>query len=63
MSITTDVIVGFPSETDDLFNETITTINKIKFSKLHVFPYSLREGTKASQMDNQVSALIKKERS
>ena len=62
MSITTDVIVGFPSETDDLFNETITTINKIKFSKLHVFPYSLREGTKASQMDNQVSALIKKER-
>ena len=62
MSITTDVIVGFPSETDDLFNETIATINKIKFSKLHVFPYSLREGTKASQMDNQVSALIKKER-
>ena len=62
MSITTDVIVGFPSETDDLFNETITTINKIKFSKLHIFPYSLREGTKASQMDNQVSALIKKER-
>ncbi len=62
MSITTDVIVGFPSETDELFNETIATINKIKFSKLHVFPYSLREGTKASEMDNQVSSMVKKER-
>ena len=48
MSITTDVIVGFPNETADLFEETISNIKKINFSKLHVFPYSLREGTKAS---------------
>ena len=62
ISITTDMIVGFPNETDELFDETIATIKKIKFAKLHVFPYSVREGTKASLMDNQVSSLVKKER-
>ena len=62
ISITTDVIVGFPQETEELFLETINTIQKIKFSKLHVFPYSLREGTKASCMDGQVEEHIKKER-
>lgn len=62
MSITTDVIVGFPGETDSLFNETVETIKQIKFAKLHVFPYSLREGTKASLMENQVSDIIKKQR-
>lgn len=62
ISITTDVIVGFPNETDELFNETINTIKKVKFSKLHVFPYSPREGTKASVMNNQVSDVIKKQR-
>lgn len=62
MSITTDVIVGFPNETELLFEETIENIKKIKFSKLHVFPYSLREGTKASLMDNQVDNVTKKER-
>ena len=39
ISITTDVIVGFPGETDELFEETIDTIKKINFSKIHVFPY------------------------
>lgn len=62
ISITTDVIVGFPNETEELFNETIDNIKEIGFAKLHVFPYSVREGTKASLMDNQVPENIKKER-
>lgn len=62
ISITTDVIVGFPCETDELFNQTIETIKKINFSKLHVFPYSPREGTVASRMDNQINDTLKKQR-
>ena len=62
ISITTDLIVGFPCETEELFNETIDTINKIKFSKIHVFPFSLRKGTKAEELDNHIDDLTKKER-
>ena len=62
ISITTDVIVGFPNETDKNFNETIETIKKVDFSKLHVFPYSKREGTKAATMEGQVKEEIKKQR-
>lgn len=62
MSITTDVIVGFPGEDQDLFEETIDTIKRIKFSKIHVFPYSPRKGTPAATMDLQVPENIKKER-
>lgn len=62
MSITTDVIVGFPNETDENFKETINTIKKIKFTKLHVFPYSDRDGTVASKMENKVDGNIKKKR-
>jgi threonylcarbamoyladenosine tRNA methylthiotransferase MtaB len=62
ISITTDVIVGFPSETDIEFNETIETIKKVNFTKLHVFPYSKRNGTPAAVMDNQVDELTKKKR-
>jgi len=62
ISITTDVIVGFPNESETLFNETVDTIKKIKFSKLHVFPYSKREGTPAASMDNQIDENIKKQR-
>lgn len=62
MSITTDVIVGFPGETDDLFLETVDTIKKIGFTKLHVFPYSRRKGTVADKMDNQIDECIKKKR-
>ena len=62
ISITTDVIVGFPFETEELFLETINNIKKINFSKLHVFPYSRREGTKADLMDNQVDDVTKKNR-
>ena len=62
ISITTDIIVGFPGETDKLFNETIETIEKIKFSKIHVFPFSLRRGTKAEELPNHVDDVTKKER-
>lgn len=62
ISITTDVIVGFPGETDDLFLETVNNIKKIGFTKLHVFPYSRRSGTKADLMDNQIDDVIKKRR-
>ena len=60
ISITTDVIVGFPSETEELFNETLETIKKIKFSKIHVFPFSLRKGTKAEEIDNHIDGTTKK---
>jgi threonylcarbamoyladenosine tRNA methylthiotransferase MtaB len=62
ISITTDVIVGFPGETDDLFLETVYNIKKIGFSKLHVFPYSKRNGTVAALMDNQIDECVKKKR-
>ncbi len=62
MSITTDVIVGFPGETDELFEESVNTIKEIGFQKIHVFPYSDRDGTKASVMKNKVPGNIKKQR-
>ncbi len=62
ISITTDVIVGFPGETEELFEETIDTIKKVKFSKLHVFPFSLRKGTKAETLPNHLDEKTKKER-
>lgn len=63
ISITTDIIVGFPSETDELFECTCKFAEKINFSKIHVFPYSKREGTLASRMNDQVDENKKKERS
>lgn len=62
ISITTDIITGFPGETIDEFNETIETIKKIDFTKLHVFPYSRRKGTPADLMENQIDEKIKKDR-
>ena len=62
ISITTDLIVGHPFETEELFNETLDTINEIRFSKVHVFPYSKRNGTVSARMDNQVSESTKKDR-
>ena len=62
LSITTDVIVGFPGETDELFNETVSFVKEIGFSKIHVFPYSRRHGTKADTMPNQIDEQVKKER-
>ena len=60
ISIGTDLIVGFPNETDELFEETIEFIKNQPFSKIHVFPYSLREGTVAAGMKNQIDVQIKK---
>ena len=62
ISISTDLIVGFPGESEALFEETCTFLKKCAFSFLHVFPFSLRSGTKAAQMVDQVSSQIKKER-
>ena len=60
ISITTDIIVGFPGETEELFNKSIETCKRIEFSKLHVFPFSERKGTKAVELDNKVSPEDKK---
>ena len=62
ISLTTDVIVGFPKETEEDFLDTINFCKKIKFTTIHVFPYSRRKGTKADLMDGQIPENIKKER-
>lgn len=62
ISITTDLIVGFPGESVDDFNETIDTIKQVDFSKIHVFPYSARAGTPAADMECQVDDVVKNER-
>ena len=62
LSITTDVIVGFPGETEENFMETYNFCKEIKFTKIHVFPYSSRQGTVASKMPNQIDPKIKKDR-
>ena len=61
MSLTTDIVTGFPGETEEEFEETIAYAEKLKFAKIHVFPYSLRKGTKAAEME-QVAPEIKKQR-
>ncbi len=62
ISITTDVIVGFPGEEEEDFLESYNTCKEIGFSKIHVFPFSSREGTIASKMKNQVDGSTKKDR-
>ena len=57
--ITTDVIVGFPQETEEEFNETFNFLKKIKLYKMHVFKYSKREGTLAAKLLGQVPDKIK----
>lgn len=63
VALTTDIIVGFPGETDEEFNTTYEFLKKIKFSKMHVFKYSPRKGTVAAKMKEQISPNIKEERS
>ena len=60
-TITTDVLVGFPTETAEDFNTTVEFVKKVKFEKVHVFPYSVREGTKAAKME-QLTKAVKEER-
>ncbi len=62
ISLTTDIIVGFPGETEEDFLETMDFAKEIQFAKIHVFPYSKRSGTKAAMMSNQVDERVKKER-
>ena len=62
LAITSDVIVGFPGETEEEFMETFNFIRDQRFSELHVFPYSKRTGTPAARMDNQVDEDVKNER-
>lgn len=61
--LTTDIIVGFPGENDEEFEETFNFLKKIKFFKMHVFKYSIRSGTKAATMPNQVTGDVKEIRS
>lgn len=60
--ITTDIIVGFPGESDEEFEETAAFVKKVGFLKVHVFPYSKRDGTYAAKMTEQVAPEIKKKR-
>ena len=60
ISITTDLIIGFPNEDEESFIETKETLNIINFTKIHTFPYSKRSGTVAASMSNQVDGNIKK---
>lgn len=62
VSLTTDLIVGFPGETEDTFNETLDFIREIKFDAAYTFIYSKRSGTPAAEFDNQVDDTIKHER-
>lgn len=62
VSITSDVIVGFPGETEEEFMETYNFIRDQRFSELHVFPYSKRSGTPAARMENQVDEEVKHDR-
>ena len=61
--LTTDIIVGFPGETEEEFNKTYDFLKKIKFYKMHIFKYSQRKGTKAAIMPNQINPQIKEQRS
>ena len=62
VSITTDIIVGFPGETDEEFSQTQKFIHEMDFSKLHVFPFSPKRGTLAADMPNQIKKSVKTDR-
>ena len=62
-ALTTDVIVGFPGETEEEFEESRAFVDKVDFYETHIFKYSKREGTKAAVMENQVPESVKAERS
>lgn len=63
VAITTDVMVGFPGETDEEFEQSIATVERLAFSKLHIFRYSRRAGTRAAKMPDQVAGPVSTERS
>jgi threonylcarbamoyladenosine tRNA methylthiotransferase MtaB len=61
-AVTTDIIVGFPGETDEEFEETLAFAREANLSRIHVFPYSRRKGTRAYDMPGQINSEVKKER-
>ena len=63
INLTTDIIVGFPGETEEEFNKTFEFLKEIAFYKMHVFKYSKRDGTVAAKMPNQVDRKVQEERS
>lgn len=63
VALTTDIIVGFPGETDEEFNKTYEFLKRINFYQMHIFKYSPRKGTKAAVMPNQIDGNIKEQRS
>ena len=63
VSLTADIIVGFPGETEEEFEITYNYLKKIKFYKMHIFKYSQRKGTRAERMPNQIDSKLKEERS
>lgn len=61
-TITTDIMVGFAGETQEDFEETVSFVKKVGFEKVHIFPYSVRVGTKAAEFDGQVEKSVKEQR-
>jgi threonylcarbamoyladenosine tRNA methylthiotransferase MtaB len=62
LAVTTDIIVGFPGETEDEFAQSLDFVQRMEFSRAHVFPFSARAGTPAEKMPDQVSPQIKAQR-
>ncbi len=62
IAVSTDIIVGFPGETEEDFSDALSFVEKMNFSRMHVFPYSKREGTPAARRKDQVPEPVKKER-
>jgi threonylcarbamoyladenosine tRNA methylthiotransferase MtaB len=62
LEVSTDIIVGFPGETDSEWQETLDCCERIGFSQMHIFPYSPRAGTKAAELDGQIPDPVKRER-
>ena len=61
-AITTDLITGFPGETEEEFSETLSFLEKVRFAQMHIFPYSRRSGTRADQMPDQIDKQLKESR-
>ncbi len=60
--VSTDIIVGFPNETEEQFQNTLNLVNQVKFSRIHIFPYSKRSGTKAAELPGQINPKTIKQR-